>query len=704
MKDCNEQTKCLASLAVFRELYNKQKDVYGVISEFLNEIIASSGKFQFSLTEITFFLNDIYDFSIPEAVVRTALGRLEYLKKEQGVYVVLELPDSIKNQIPDLQKEIRTNNDIIIDSLFSFIEAEKKVSLNDKERAAIVHSLCSFLLDDSNGELYAEYISAFIVQNKNDLQFRTIINKIREGVILYSGLKYSSNLNDLGSWKTELTIYIDTEILFHFAGFNGELYKTLFNDFFSYVKEINSKSAKKLIKLKYFSEVKAEIEGFFTKAKYILEGKEKPNVKGTAMNSIIDGCIDPSDVQDKKSDFYLLLQTNGIQEEDSAGYYNADNFQYNIIDQKTIDILSNEIEIDVSEHLQYLNFISIIRKEAHSNNFDNIGCILLTGNSKTIKIAWHELVKPDGCVPLATTLGFLTNKFWFKLNKGFGNGSFPKSFDIITKAQIMLATELNDSLGEKYEELQVQFKNGKLTEEQAKARIVNLRQQVRKPEDIDQDDVLSILDVISEDTLEQFIQEQEHFKNDAAKQAIENVHLKESLSSKEKELEIKALEALRLKKENKQKELEIVRSNISAKEMLIEEKKANKRTLERQGILVENKSKEIYKNFRLKAFGLLILLYLIVSLLIWKLDWNTLEPLTFIIGILISNIVPFLFLLFYEKDINPKRYLETKKNEIYDRICLKFDFDKGRINQLNIEISELTIEIDALKKANLQVN
>ena len=50
MENTLENSKCLASLAVFRELYDNQKDVYGVISEFLKEIISSENKYQFGLT------------------------------------------------------------------------------------------------------------------------------------------------------------------------------------------------------------------------------------------------------------------------------------------------------------------------------------------------------------------------------------------------------------------------------------------------------------------------------------------------------------------------------------------------------------------------------------------------------------------------------------------------------------------------------
>ena len=698
MNNNKEESKCLASLAVFRELYNKQKDVYGVISEFLNEIISSNGMHQFTIKEISNLLNITYDFSIPDAVVRTAVGRLDYLEKEQGIYIVVRPLESKSGEVSLLQKETKSNNDIIIESLFDFIQTEKKSILTETEKNIIEHSFCSFLLDNANGEKYAEYISAFFVNNKTDLEFRKRLNKIREGVVLYSGLKYNNNLNDLGSWKTELTIYLDTEILFHFVGYNGEVYKALFNDFYDYVKEINRKSTKKLIQLRYLNNVKTEMDGFFTKAKYIKEGKERLSPKGTAMNSIVEGCNEPSDIEDKKSDFYLLLKTNDIKEDETIDYFNDSNFAYNIINQAQSDILSKEMEHDISEHLRTLNLISIKRNKACSNNFDNIGSILLTGNSKTLKVAWHEQVKPEGSVPLATTLSFLTNKFWFKLNKGFGDGAFPKSFDIITKAQILLSSELNESIGDKYEELQIQFKAGKLTEDQAKARIVNLRSQVRKPEDIVKDDVLSILDVISEDSLEQFIQEQEHFKNEASKQANENIQLKETLELKAVELENKEKEALKFKNEKEQKELEIITNTIIAKESLLEEKIITKEILLRQMTPIEIEALKTYINFKIGIGIILISLYAIVCLIIWKMGWSIIEAWTYVAAILLSNLLPMIYLLIYERNINPKNYLVNKKSKIFKKTFLKFNFDIERLKTLENETSKLKDEIKELKK------
>ena len=88
MKSSKEESKLLASLAVFRELYDSKKDVYGVIAEFIREIIISRAKYQFNITEIVQMLNSIYEFSLPEAVVKVSLSKLDFISKSEGVYIV----------------------------------------------------------------------------------------------------------------------------------------------------------------------------------------------------------------------------------------------------------------------------------------------------------------------------------------------------------------------------------------------------------------------------------------------------------------------------------------------------------------------------------------------------------------------------------------------------------------------------------------
>jgi hypothetical protein len=390
-----------------------------------------------------------------------------------------------------------------------------------------------------------------------------------------------------------LTIFAETEILFHFAGYNGELYQTLFNDLFSLINEINLGSRKKLgksiIHLKYFSEVKAEIERFFKKAEYIISGHEKANPSKTAMTTILDGCKTPADIIEKKTRFYELLKGNRILEDDYQNYYSGYNHKYNIEDKELLRRISERTGIeDLSIYLRFLNYVNIHRKGISDTGFEKVGYILLSGTATTLLLAWDEDIKTDGNIPLASHLGFLTNKFWFRLNKGFGKGEYLKSFDVVTKAQIVLSTLLNNSVGEKFEELQFESRSGNITEEQAISSIAELRRQAKKPEDINELDVEDVLKSIEESSIEKYLEEQEYLKNNVRKREKENIQLKEELEKKNKELLQKQQafeETIRKReKENSEKETELARFRQIEKE---KSEKKNKRIqlLKRVGVI-----------------------------------------------------------------------------------------------------------------------
>lgn len=659
-----EESKVLASLAVFRQLYDQDEDIYGVISEFLTYIIENKGMYKFSATEITDVLNNTFDFLIPEAVVKTSIGRLKpYITRDNGYYLVNANTKKSSSVVSKIQQDTISNNNIIIESLFDYIESKKTSSLTELEKEKIVHSFCSILLDSSNGEQYAEYISSFILDNSNT-DFQNSLNQIREGVLLYSGLKYNNIISETGSWKTELTIYMDTEILFHIAGYNGQVFKSLFQDFYNYIREINNKASKRLIKLTYFKEVQEEIDSYFSIAERIIEGNSIAEPHKTAMNSIISGCKAPSDIIQKKSEFYLLLEEHRILlDSNDKEFYDTDNFKYNIIDHKTIDKINNEFGFDTSEHFQFLNYISILRGKHNQKNFSDIRYILLTGKKRTTKVAWHELVKLEGAVPLATSLDWITNKFWFKLNKGFGNGELPRSVNIITKAQIILSSLLNESIGKKYNELVNQYKTGDMDERKAKAVIVELRSHVKRPEDIEQGNTGLILDLVSQDNLEALINEHDSVK-------IENVHLKRKLHGTTIE-----------KKEMEQKDI------------------LNKIDQTQLKIIKIDKNIDLYTRV---LGGLLVFLFCIYAYFISTIDWDKFEKWAYLFDILIL-IFPISILLFTEKTISPKCILKNYKKRLRDKQYQRHDVDIDFLNECKVRVNRLNMEITHEKQQLLKL-
>jgi hypothetical protein len=525
MSTPKSELKQLASLVVLKELYSKNADIYSIIGEFLTQYILKEKKRSFNLSEITYTFNTEYEFSIPEAVIFLSLKRISFVKGSASAYTCSIGDIELNPEIEIKSSETEKTNNAIIDSLFSYIEHKKNKPIDENEKKLITHSFCAFMLDKTNGDHYAEFISAFILSKSNDPSFIKNLNNIREAVILHAGITFNPNQKE-SRWKNELTIYLETEILFHAAGFNGEAYKLSTIELLKFINEINKKSGTRdILQLRYFHESKTEIDYFFKKAEQIVENNETLNPQITAMASIVNGCKDKSDVAIKKSDLIVLLKSLNIYEETRTDLF-ANNNKFNLINNELMASIKSDLSLEsFEENLNLLNYICILRGDNKTSNLENSGHILLSGNYKTIKLSWYEKIKQNHFIPLATNTMFLTSTLWLKLNKGFGSDNFPKSFGIITKSQIALSKITNENVGKKFEELKDELRNGTLTEEQVSERIYDLRQTARKPEDITLENSDSLLRFITEDNIEKFNKQQEIFKENAkqTEQELENL-------------------------------------------------------------------------------------------------------------------------------------------------------------------------------------
>lgn len=101
----------LAALALFRELYNNNKDVYGVLSIFINHVIYKHKLISFSETEINGYLKEDFDFDIPDAVItQTIRKKISSDKDTFGRYFV-KLNSQDTNSQHDISRQIQIYND-----------------------------------------------------------------------------------------------------------------------------------------------------------------------------------------------------------------------------------------------------------------------------------------------------------------------------------------------------------------------------------------------------------------------------------------------------------------------------------------------------------------------------------------------------------------------------------------------------------------
>ncbi|MBN8879514.1 MAG: hypothetical protein J0I32_18345 [Sphingobacteriales bacterium] len=567
-----KENNLLASVAVFSALYNQDHytNISDILAEFIKGAVITESKWTINSTELTNLLEKIYAFKIPESVVRTTVNsRLKKVsKKERGNYV---FDSSIANDF----KEINQNYDKILvaqkqitDALIAFIESRTNDPLTEEDKNTILQNFKNYILDSGNADKYSKLISAFIIKNKSDLTFAQNFNLIREGVILYQGIKYTADLNELGKWNKELSIFLSTEHLFNALGYNGSLFQQIFDDFYNLVLEINAtgknKHGEKLIELRYFQETKEQVDAFFQTAEYIFKGTSTLDPSKTAMKNILDGCKSISDIKSKRVKFELELKQKGILYKDfSQSVYSYP--EYVVEDQQTIDDLKKESDKSqrpfdeqlCRQFMQIFTKINYYRGGESRTKFENIGSILITGNRFALYLAHQTKVKfKEDDIPFAKDIDFITNKFWFKLKKGFGNTQFiPKSFDVITKAQVVLSAQLNQTVSKEFDKLQQQFKDGKLTKEEALERSYVLREKTATPEEITPENLENSLAFLNDDNFfEDYFREKEKRNIDFIEVSAERDKLKEELS-KLQEAEKKRVGDAQFAKYNSEREV-----------------------------------------------------------------------------------------------------------------------------------------------------
>ncbi|MCD8291393.1 MAG: hypothetical protein LUC91_07820, partial [Prevotella sp.] len=448
--------EALAAVAVFGDLYDKSKDIYDVLAGYLRLVIVSEHKADFTAAEITDRVNVANAFDINESVVKRGLKRLGIPLSKRIYHVDPEFFEG--TEINDLDEQIEQNQNLLED-LFGFIRARNgEQDLSTEERNEIQSQFFEYLLNDSYSGTYSIDISNYIVAASKNAEVFSTINRIKEGTLVYEGITYSSEVDSCHTWNTELAICIEMEVLFYIAGYNGDIYKSMYEQLLDYIDEINQSRGKgrKYISLFYTYTVQDEIEGYFRKAEMIFGKGEAIDPSKKPLRFILEGVTRKQDIQLKKAKFFNLLNSRDIRPLD-VDFYSLENKQYNRIDEKVYTNIISSVQTDrdddyIKKCIDKVNEIEILRKNMNVRLHD-VKYILLTANHVILRCAYADDFYQSGEVPKATDLDFLVNRFWFVLNKGFGKGVLPKTIDIVSRAKMVISFNTDAYIENLYNEL-----------------------------------------------------------------------------------------------------------------------------------------------------------------------------------------------------------------------------------------------------------
>ena len=404
-----------------------------------------------------------------------------------------------------------------------------KHPLTDENIKSLQDDFCAYAIDCKvNNPENLGYISAFILKHKDDSAFEQQLTRIREGLIIYNGLSYTLSPNEIEKYDTELNIFLETEVLFNMAGYNGILCQHLFYLFYKQVNEINKiaiqRTGKKSIHLKYFEESFDEISKFFKQAEEIVCGNSRLSDPRDAMMSILNGCSQKYEIKEKQTAFEKLLADKDIALDSRKYTMDEDFIKSNLASIDNIDevfVTREDKDYAIQMMLSKINYLRRI-KSTNTKNFKQVGYILLSGNSRTLFLSRQSMRTNNEMVPLAEPMSFFTQRFWLSLIKRLLNCNLPMMANVLTLSQITFSDAVNKALRNQFSSIIHDVQSGKLTMPEAESKIAGFRIKFTKPEEINDEviasnDYLDIFDIHSIDRIQ-------------AERALEVSELKDTLS------------------------------------------------------------------------------------------------------------------------------------------------------------------------------
>ena len=100
----------------------------------------------------------------------------------------------------------------------------------------------------------------------------------------------------------------------------------------------------------------------------------------------------------------------------------------------------------------------------------------------------------DSVCNYAVSLDRITSLLWYKLGKGFGENDYPVSVNALLKARVILSMSIAKNADRTYTTLKKQHDAGLLTDDQMASRIIMLKDKPLVPEELQGDDIDSVMD------------------------------------------------------------------------------------------------------------------------------------------------------------------------------------------------------------------
>jgi hypothetical protein len=641
-----------SALALFQSLYKTQKgDVYTIIERFILVGVKSKGLLSFTNEEIVALLAEAFNIDIPITIIRKCINsHQETFKYSQGKYVVLRPDDEEVDSIIQEMNRIEKYKVTIIDELVKFIEEDKRIAVSEDIKKQLGQSFFDFIVDREQVQEneYRLLITEFIILKEKDGDFQEFINSMKEGMIIYRGIRYSDSPND-NSWNFETDFFLDVEYLFSAFGLNGPFYEKSFMEFYDLVQEVNRASkmrgGRNRIRLYYFPGTKEDVDKYFNQAIRIRKLEERYTNPQAAMDKILSECGDEIKIGYYKAKFYQKLKELNIEEyKEEIDLIKNKNYLFESSEfDQAINEHFSEIQIDeVNDYIQIANYINILRQGKRSYPLEKCKFMFLSeGNLSNELSRFIRNYYIDSKPLVITRMSTFTELLWFKLKKGVINNGSRMTFSVVNKAKTIVSGLVHEHLKKQYDEVT----NSNEDEETKKAYYADLRDKRYSPDDINSDTIADDIAFIdNKNYLEEYRRAQDFLKQQAAKSESLEKELAEEKEHKRQiieKLESNVIETAELKTQLKREQDE--KQEMNSRIIILEENIAKEKEQRKKSAIEQARKKMKYARFFYRFWWLWIIIIIVILFVVPPILWMKHEVATiYAVGGTLISLVAFI--------------------------------------------------------------
>lgn len=470
----------VASLALFKTLYKSKKgNVLSIIALYIVSLMRKyKDKDLFQDKELKDLLQENYQINIPSAVIQKTCTDNQTIFKwtKKGYALQKNFQDA---EVDVFEKDIEDSSEKcerLIADFYVYVAKERKCNVDDlKDKKILKDAFLDYIKDRENFDIESptcKLISQYIIEHDDNTDFIGLLDSIREGLVIYEGMRYADPSNER-TWKTETTFILDVQYLFSSFGFNSSYHKECFDDFYQLVKFINDgvphkAGRNKRISLRYFPETKTAIENFFRAAEKIKLGELRLELDNEAMTKIVNQCDDEYAVKLLKHKFWDSIQSKGITECDAPDIFQNKDY---LFETEDLDKLVNdEFPIDEREQARdlflFADYINILRKGKTVPKWEDCGYVFLSDCNLTNKVS-RFLKRNDrqAITPVFQKMEWFTQKLWFASKQPVVDDKNLSSFSVLNRAKNIVSSLCKESVAKAYKEyLSENCSNGVLEE------------------------------------------------------------------------------------------------------------------------------------------------------------------------------------------------------------------------------------------------